>query len=249
MVPNEFVQEVRNYAKYQEEQPVLGAAFYKGLVNGELPRDQVKIWALNMFYVAGQHIRAFGGMFLNTGLGPLDQQLRRHIVGNLFDEETTEGRGDDAHWALAMRLAKALGTTDEELMQPVVAKEAVEYVEWVLELARREYGLVTLAAMSNGETANRDEPQKAIIQALEAKYGLSRKDVEFFYAHLGEIEAHGEPVLEMVREYATTEERQQKIRGTVRAWWEKWRAASEGIYRVVLGLEQGIQVDLNSRQL
>jgi pyrroloquinoline quinone (PQQ) biosynthesis protein C len=149
----EFVTQLRAYIAQEDKKPALGSDFYQSILKGELSRDQLKAWALNLFYVTGQHIRAFGGIFLNTGLAPLDQKIRRHIVENLMDEETVMGRGDDAHWMLSMRLAKALGATDEEVMSPVVAKEAVDYVNWIIELGRREYGLITLAALSiGGET-------------------------------------------------------------------------------------------------
>lgn len=239
-----FVHDLRAYIAKEDEKPLLGQSFYRAVLNGELTREQLKRWALNLFYVTGQHIRAFGGIFLNTGLGPLDQKIRRHIVENLIDEETTMGRGDDAHWMLSMRLAKALGATDEELMHPVVAKEAVDYVEWVLELGRREYGLVTLAAMSLGGETRSDDSMKGFVRALREKYGLSREALEFFYAHMGEAEAHGEPVFAMVRDYATTEERQEKIRDSIRTWCEKFSAAQEGGYRVALGIAQGVQVHL-----
>jgi pyrroloquinoline quinone (PQQ) biosynthesis protein C len=239
-----FVQELREYIKHEDEKPLLGPSFYKAVLDGELSHEQLKKWALNLFYVTGQHIRAFGGIFLNTGLGPLDQKIRRHIVENLIDEETVMGRGDDAHWVLSMRLAKALGATEKETMHPVVAKGAVEYVNWVIELGRREYGLVTLAAMSIGGETRSDSSMKGFVRALKERYSLSREDLEFFYAHLGEAEAHGEPVYEMVQEYATSEERQQKIRDNIKTWCEKFSAAQEGGYRVAMGLEEGVQVHL-----
>lgn len=239
-----FVQELRAYIKQEDEKPLLGPSFYQAVLNGALSREQLKKWALNLFYVTGQHIRAFGGIFMNTGLSPLDQKIRRHIVENLIDEETVMGRGDDAHWMLSMRLAKALGATDEEIMHPVVAKEAVDYVNWVIELGRKEYGLVTLAAMSIGGETRSDSAMKGFVKSLREKYGLSRADLEFFYAHMGEAEAHGEPVFEMVREYATTEERQRKIRESIKTWCEKFSAAQEGGYRVAMGLDQGVQVHL-----
>jgi pyrroloquinoline quinone (PQQ) biosynthesis protein C len=214
------------------------------MLNGELSREQLKKWALNLFYVTGQHIRAFGGIFMNTGLSPLDQKIRRHIVENLIDEETVMGRGDDAHWMLSMRLAKALGATDEEVLHPVVSKEAVEYVNWVIELGRKEYGLVTLAAMSIGGETRSDGGMKGLLRSLKENYGLSKSDLEFFYAHVGEAEAHGEPVYQMVQEYATTEERQQKIRTSIRTWCEKFSAAQEGGYRMAMGIDQGMQVHL-----
>jgi len=239
-----FVQDLRVYIKKQDEKPLLGESFYRAVLNGEISREQLKKWALNLFYVTGQHIRAFGGIFMNTGLSPLDQKIRRHIVENLIDEETVMGRGDDAHWMLSMRLAKALGATDEEIQHPTVAKEAVDYVNWVIELGRREYGLVTLAAMSIGGETRSDSSAKGFVKALRDKYSLSREDLEFFFAHMGEAEAHGEPVYDMVNEYATTPERQQKIRESVRTWCEKFNAAQEGGLKVAMGLEPGVQVDL-----
>jgi pyrroloquinoline quinone (PQQ) biosynthesis protein C len=239
-----FVQDLRVYIKHEDEKPLLGPSFYRGVLDGELSREQLKKWALNLFYVTGQHIRAFGGIFMNTGLAPLDQKIRRHIVENLIDEETIMGRGDDAHWMLSMRLAKALGATDEEVMHPVVAKEAVDYVNWVIELGRKEYGLVTLAAMSIGGETRSDQSMKGFVKSLQDKYGLSKHDLEFFFAHMGEAEAHGEPVFGMVGEYATTEDRQRKIRDNIKTWCEKFSAAQEGGYRVAMGLDQGVQVHL-----
>ncbi|MSQ47284.1 MAG: hypothetical protein EXR78_02670 [Deltaproteobacteria bacterium] len=239
-----FVQDLRVYIKKEDEKPLLGPSFYKSVIDGTLSREQLKKWALNLFYVTGQHIRAFGGIFMNTGLSPMDQRIRRHIVENLIDEETVMGRGDDAHWMLSMRLAKALGATDDEVLHPVVSKEAVAYVDWVIELGRKEYGLVTLAAMSIGGETRSDSSMKGFVKALKEKYHLSREALEFFYAHMGEAEAHGEPVFEMVHEYATTSERQQKIRESIKIWCEKFAAAQEGGYRTALGLDQGTQVHL-----
>jgi pyrroloquinoline quinone (PQQ) biosynthesis protein C len=239
-----FVQDLRVYITTQDEKPLLGESFYKAVINGELSREQLKKWALNLFYVTGQHIRAFGGIFMNTGLSPLDQRIRRHIVENLIDEETVMGRGDDAHWMLSMRLAKALGATDEEILHPVVAKGAVDYVNWVIELGRKEYSLVTLAAMSIGGETRSDGSSRGFVKALRDTYGLTKEDLEFFYAHMGEAEAHGEPVYDMVQEYATTEERQQKIRDSIKTWCEKFSAAQVGGLRVAMGLEPGVQVHL-----
>ena len=79
------------------------------------------------------------------------------------------GRGEDAHWMLSMRLAQALGATAEEVRQPVVAQESVAYVDWVIELGGKEYGLVTLAAMSIGGETRSDDSMKGLVRALKRK--------------------------------------------------------------------------------
>ena len=61
---------------------------------------------------------------------------------------------------------------------------------------------------------------------------------------MGEAEAHGDPVYNLVREYATTPERQEKIRTALKDWCEKFRAAQEGILRVAIGVEQGVEAAL-----
>ncbi len=241
---DDFVTELRAYMREQEKAPLYGKSLFEGVMAGTMSREALKKWAIQHHYRTGQHVRAFGGVFLNTGLSPLDRKLRRHIVENLIDEETAMGRGDDAHWALSRRLAEAFGATADELAHPKVAKAAIDYVDWVLALSRHEYGLVTLAAMSIGGETRSDRSMKGFVRALREHYGLSREDLEFFYAHMGEAEAHGEPVFDMVREYATTEERQRKIRESIRTWCEKFGAAQECGYRVALGIDPGVQVHL-----
>ena len=241
---SQFVEELRAYMREQERAPLYGKSFFDGVMAGTMDRTALKKWAIQHHYRTGQHIRALGGIFLNTGLSPLDQKIRRHIVENLIDEETVMGRGDDAHWVLSRRLAEAFGATKEELAHPKVAQAAVDYVNWVIELGRREYGLVTLAAMSIGGESRREDSVQRLVKALGEKYGLSREALEFFYAHIGEAEAHGDPVYEFVREYATTPERKEKIRTALQDWCEKFRAAQEGIFRVALGAEEGVAAAL-----
>ena len=239
-----FTEDLRAYIQEQEKAPLYGKSFFEGVMAGTMNREALKKWAIQHHYRTGQHIRAFGSIFLNTGLSPLDQKIRRHIVENLIDEETVMGRGDDAHWLLSRRLAEAFGATPEELSHPRVAKEALDYVNWVIELGRQEYGLVTLAAMSIGGESRRENSTERLVQALSEKYGLSREALEFFYAHMGEAEAHGDPVYKLVEEYATTPERQEKIRTALRTWCEKFRAAQEGIFKVALGVEEGVEAVL-----
>ena len=174
----------------------------------------------------------------------MDQKIRRHIVENLIDEETIMGRGDDAHWILSRRLAEALGATPEELAQPRVSQAVLDYVDWVIELGRQEYGLVTLAAMSIGGESRRENSTERLVDGLSQHYGLSREALEFFYAHMGEAEAHGEPVYDLVREYASQPERQEKIRTALKTWCEKFRAAQEGILRVAMSEEEGVPATL-----
>lgn len=241
---NAFVDQLKAYMQEQEKLPLYGKSFFDGVMAGTMKREALRKWAIQHHYRTGQHIRAFGGIFLNTGLSPLDQKIRRHIVENLIDEETVMGRGDDAHWMLSRRLAEAFGATAEELAHPRVAKAAIDYVDWVIDLGRQEYGLVTLAAMSIGGETRREDSLQRLVKALSEKYGLSRHDLEFFYAHMGEAEAHGDPVYEMVREYATTGERQEKIRTALQTWCEKFRAAQEGIFRVAMGIDEGAEARL-----
>jgi len=61
---------------------------------------------------------------------------------------------------------------------------------------------------------------------------------------MGEAEAHGDPVYELVQQYATTPKRQEKIRSALKTWCEKFRAAQEGIFKVAMGVEEGVEASL-----
>jgi hypothetical protein len=60
---------------------------------------------------------------------------------------------------------------------------------------------------------------------------------------MGEAEAHGDP-RSTVREYATTSERQEKIRTALETWCEKFGAAQEGIFRLAMGVEDSVEAPL-----
>src|SRR5260370_9197736 len=114
-------------------------------------------------------------------------------------------------------------------------------VKWVIELGRREDGLVSMAAMSVGGESRREDSLERLTKALAEKYGLSRNALEFFYAHMGEAEAHGDPVYEMVREYAATSDRQERIRTALETWGDKFGAAQEGIFRVAMRADHVVE--------
>ena len=80
-----FVQDLRVYIKKEDEKPLLGPSFYTSVIDGTLSREQLKKWVLNLFYVTGQHIRAFGGIFMNTGLSPMDELLSSTIADRRFN--------------------------------------------------------------------------------------------------------------------------------------------------------------------
>ena len=51
-----FVQDLRVYIKHEDEKPLLGPGFYKDVLTGELSREQLKKWALNLFWLISQLI-------------------------------------------------------------------------------------------------------------------------------------------------------------------------------------------------
>ena len=57
-----FLTDLRRYIQHEDTKPLLGPSFYQALVAGQLSREQLKKWALNLYYVTGQHIRAFEGI-------------------------------------------------------------------------------------------------------------------------------------------------------------------------------------------
>src|SRR2546430_7960527 len=93
---NQFVEELHAYMREQEKAPLYGKSFFEGVMAGTMDRAALKKWAIQHHYRTGQHIRAFGGIFLNTGFSPPDQKIRSHILENLIDEENGMGRGGPA---------------------------------------------------------------------------------------------------------------------------------------------------------
>lgn len=208
-----------------------GHSLIQGLTQGEYARENLKRWAIQKYFQVDQHIRAFGAIYANCP----DSRVRRLLVENLIDEETDLRCGSDSHAMLCRRFAKALGATDEEIADSRPIPEVDDYVEWVIDFCKNASFVEGLAALSLAGESQVPDAMRAAVRGLKAHYGLSDEDIEFFIVHIAGDEEHGGVAEELVRQYATTDETQARVREAVSTFCDKWWIMQGGYYQVACG--------------
>src|SRR2546430_15887506 len=93
---NQFVEELHAYMREQEKAPLYGKSFFEGVMAGTMDRAALKKWAIQHHYRTGQHIRAFGGIFLNTRFWPLGPKNPPHLPEEPNYEKEGKGGGGEA---------------------------------------------------------------------------------------------------------------------------------------------------------
>ncbi len=92
-----------------------------------------------------------------------------------------------------------------------------------------------LAALSLAGESQVPDAMRAAVQGLRQHYGLSDEQIEFFIVHIAGDEEHGGVAEELVRQYATTDETQARVREAVSTFCDKWWTMQGGYYRVASG--------------
>jgi pyrroloquinoline-quinone synthase len=210
--------------------------FVTDLEAGKFSRENLRRWAIQKYLQLNQHIRAFGGIYLNCP----DPEVRRFVVENLIDEETSLSGGSDTHANLMLRFARALGATDEEVAAAEMIPEVKQYVDWVIEMARSAPYVVSLAALAIGGESQNPSAMRRMMQALQTRYGIASHDLEFFAAHIGGDEKHSGIAERVVREHATTDELQARVREAVADFCRHWWQMQDGYYRVAADRETAV---------
>ena len=207
--PKEFEKELRELL---EELRPYALVSYHPLVNGEIEtQEELGEWARN-FYV-----RDVAAMLAGIYAKCPHLDARRFIAENLYEEEG-EFKPGRAHTELSRRPGKHFGLTDDEVEarywerknrpKSVTRREARPKEDWLEEFAGfglgAEYFVPPLF--------------RKVIPRLREKFGLPEDVLEFFKVHLEEDANHSNRTMEIILQYARTDEEQQKVKEAIKRW-------------------------------
>lgn len=191
--------------------------FISAVLRGTAPRDALRMYALRISASGCAFPRILGAV-----LGVCDDdRVRRHLIGNLLEEEGIVGFGDGhdvvadrerAHGTLARRFARAAGASQAE-----VDALPVLMARWFREALDEGNWIGPFAFFGVGHEANVPAAFRTIAPALEEHYGFTPHDLTFLTEHFEADERHGREAAELVSAVATTETaRQQALEGARR---------------------------------
>lgn len=161
---------------------------------------------------------------------------KRHLLFNLFEEETGRLSRTKNHVHLMEDFLRALGITDQQrdAVQPLPAtRELIDYrMEACTNPERYHVGAAAVLVASEGQNLETlgEEARHSILGRV---YGLQDSDLLFFSVHQKEDVAHVRQGLDLVADLCTTDQMQSEALEAVNHTCRLFYGMYEGIYQTL----------------
>jgi pyrroloquinoline quinone (PQQ) biosynthesis protein C len=219
--PNGFIAELTAVArKYSYRDPMFDA-----LRAGALPREAIKLWALQAMKVVEQFTRFISAIHANCPYRDAQQLLAENLW-----EEHGRGKAPRDHLSLVQRLAASLGATEEEIRNKTPLPETEAYIAFCLELTRNRSFVEGLTAIGVGIESYIPVFFGVMAEALEKTFGLKPEDLEFLRVHVGEDDDHARRSMEMIEKYALSDDDRERAKTALRDTLVAKRRFGEALY-------------------
>lgn len=206
------------------------------IAEGNLNKDQLRQWAIHRWFLVKEVQKSHGYVYQNCPI----ESVRKEIIKNIIIEEGPPG---PTHPELYVEFCnKAFGVTREELeaLRPLPTTVAGRsHLFWSTMTRSWLEGLAT--TVIGAEKA--DDPAAPMHKrgnVLHDRYGIPWDALRFFTVH-AELEAgdkkeeHGEIGAQVLVEYATSAEMQEKVLAAIWDGVIALQVVDEGIYNHILG--------------
>ena len=154
------------------------------------------------------------------------EDVRTALVKNLAEECTGYQTGTDAHPALLLKFAEALGSDVGALInkdQVTEGRRLTEYFEF-MGLCREWY--VPLSAIGIGLESFVPDTFTRIVEAMKTNYGMTDDQLIFWTMHITADEEHGDEGIQMVSDHALTADARKHVFDctieTSRLFYDMW---------------------------
>jgi len=201
------------------------ASFSQAWASGLLSRDHLARWAETHYHYVGPFADYLAYIYANAPDTATD--AKDFLLQNMYEEEVSDVR----HTDLLIRFGEACGTTRERIEDPRNMNPVTRGLQgWCYATAFREHFAVATAALVVGLESQVPSIYRRQYPVLLDKYGFSEEEAEFFELHITSDEVHGERGYQIVLDYATTPELQQRCIEVVQDGAEMRFAYTKALY-------------------
>jgi pyrroloquinoline-quinone synthase len=199
---------------------------------GELTRAQLGQWAIQHHYYIDAVPQQFGHLFMRYP----DLDARHYLLENLLGEENPADRSK-RHPDLLVKFGLACGVKREDFANSEARGEILPSTRamraWVWELTMVRQLAESAAGIMVALEGQLPTLYPGYVKAME-KMGFSRDELDFFWVHIENDDAHAGIGLELTHRYATTPELQQKAIAAVRASAQMRWQMLDGTYALLM---------------
>ncbi len=194
---NSVSESLRRFDEEIQKRKYTRHSWTKFVLDGKASREGLKNWAIQKYHQTYLQIPIFSILHARAD----NVEIRRFMVDQLVDEETSLRSGSDAHYTLMGRFAKAMGASDSEIANTPPGDAVQRYVDEIKDICTREHPVVVLAAMYAGESQTA-EVITMVLEQLRRQFRLRDEDLEWFAVHAGD-DAHADAERDLIEKFGT----------------------------------------------
>ena len=244
MTGNDLIDELWGYAR---EVPMEQHPWFQGILQHRWSREQIILGEVQHYLRVRTNPIFFGYMAVNA-VAAKDYALMETILENFMEELG----GERTHMDIMLQFLEEGGITKEEADNAEPAPGTSAAIEMIIGCCQRRSALegVAMLAFVESQLGGAGKISEKVFRELTGYYGFSPRAAETYQLHAEEDEGHGNRQIDAIRQLATDDATQEKIRAAVKLGLTAFTLEWDGHVQAMTGKREfwsGVK-DLNLRQ-
>ena len=244
MKPDEFIEELWSYAA---EVPMEQHPWFDGIIEHRWSKEQIILGEVQHYLRVRTNPIFFGYMAINA-VAAKDYAVMDTVLENFMEELG----GKHTHVDIMLQFLAAGGISREEADNAEPAPGTLAAIEMIIGCCQRRTALegVAMLAFVESQLGGAGKISEKVYRELTTFYGFSPRAAATYELHAAQDEGHGSRQIDAIRQLATAEETQNKIRAAVKLGLTAFTLEWDGHVQAMTGTREfwSGAADLNLRQ-
>jgi pyrroloquinoline quinone (PQQ) biosynthesis protein C len=227
--PDQFVEELWTYAN---EVPMREHPWFKGIAEHRWTREQIILGEVQHYLRVRTNPIYFGYIATNA-VAEKNYALMDVVLENFMEELS----GPRSHVDIMLQFLEEGGISREEADNAEPAPGTVAAIETILGCCQRRSAVEGIAMLAFVESMHGGQNGAAasIYPHLIGHYGFPSRAAETYYIHAEQDVGHGSRQIDLLRQFATDAESQEKIRRAVKLGLTAYTLEWDGHVQAITG--------------
>src|SRR5499427_7274991 len=207
MASDAFIEELWRYAR---EVPMGEHPWFQGILQHRWSPEQIILGEVQHYLRIRTNPIFFGYMAVNA-VNDKNYELMETILENFMEELG----GERTHVDIMLQFLEEGGISREEADRAEPAPATLAAIEMIVGGCQRRSALegLSLLAFVEDQHGGANGVAAQVYREMVGYYGFSPRAAETYHLHAEQDEGHGGRQIDAIRQFATTDEMQAKIRG------------------------------------
>jgi pyrroloquinoline quinone (PQQ) biosynthesis protein C len=244
MQPDEFIDELWSYA---EEVPMEQHPWFDGIIKHRWSREQIVLGEVQHYLRVRTNPIFFGYMAVNA-VSAKEYTVMDTVLENFMEELG----GKRTHMDIMLQFLEEGGISRQQADNAEPAPGTLAAIEMIIGCCQRRSALegVAMLAFVESQLGGAGKISQKVYRELTGHYGFSPRAAETYKLHAAQDEGHGSRQIDAIRQLATDETSQNKVRAAVKLGLTAFTLEWDGHVQAMTGKREfwGGAKDLDLRQ-